>query len=176
MAEVKKKDIHERSAIRALNERLAIANNFDAEALFLNKQGMLATSQKRIIHKRIAYIVVALLFFGYITFVKYQDDGFSFIIAILLVVLFFLARAIFISLRNASQKKIESMEGIGYAILDKGVGDDSDSRYYEINGNRFYIKSEIARRALIDGLHYRVYYTPKSRELVNIEALEAPPS
>ncbi len=180
-------DMYETSAIRELNEKLAAVNKFDLGALMLNRQGMLAPSQMKIIRKRLLWTgAILLATVGFIIY-QYLKSGvpefgtktYIYIGAILLV-FFFVGRAFFIALKNASQRKVESMDGVGVAVYttstDHDTGHESTTYYYNIGNTRFMVHSKDAYYALVNELKYRAYYLPGSKVLVNIEALEAPSS
>ena len=175
-------DIQETTAIRELNERLAAVNKFDINALMLNRQGTLAPSQMKIVYRRVkwlGFIFLALVGGGIYRYIKLglPEDGF--ITAIYILMTGYLGYAFFTALHNASEKKVESMDGTGFSVYttsrDSDTGRRSTTHYYEISNTRFMIYSEAAYHALINELKYRVYYLPKSKELVNIEALQPPP-
>jgi len=175
-------DIYETAGIRELNERLAVANKFDLNALMLNRQGELAPTQMKIIYSRIKWLGFIFLAVIGVGIYQYIQNGLpeEFVaIAFYFLIIGLLGYSLIIALRNASVKLVESMEGIGYSIYktstDRDTGHESTTHYYQIGETRFLIKSEDAYNALIDDLQYRVYYLPGSKVLVNIESLEPPP-
>jgi len=90
---------------------------------------------------------------------------------------FFLGRAFFVALKNVSEKRVESMDGIGFSTYTTSTdndGHESVSYYYKIDETRFMVHSSLAYHTLLNGHQYRVYYLPNSKVLVNIEVLEAP--
>jgi len=178
-------DIYETTAIRELNERLAAANKFDLTALILNRQGILTPSQMNIVYRRVKWLgffFFALVGGGIYFYIKFgfpeKSNQTYMTTAIYIFITGYLGYAVFNALRNASLKKVESMDGIGFSVYatdtDRDTGRRSTTYYYDINNTRFMIYSEAAYHALINEQQYRVYYLPKSKELVNIEALQPP--
>ena len=178
-------DMYETSAIRELNERLAAVNKFDLDALILNRQGILGPSQMKIVRKRILITGFIMLAIIGISIYQYLKSGMpelnmkTYITAgALLLFFFFAGRGFLTAIKNASEKRVESMEGIGVATYttshDSDTGTESESYYYEIDGTRFSVRSRNAYGTLINNLRYRVFYLSGSNVLVNIEALEAP--
>ncbi len=105
-------DIYETTAIRELNEGLATANKFDLNALMLNQQGILAPSQMKIVYRRVkwlGFIFFALVGGGIYQYIKLGLPEEGFITAIYTLMTGYLGYAVFIALRNASAKKVESM-------------------------------------------------------------------
>ena len=175
-------DIYETAAVRDLNKRLAVANKFDLNALMNNRQGVLAPSQMKIIYSRIKLSGIFFLMAVGVGFNQYIKDGLSvgfLAIAGYLLVTGILGISLITALRNASVKRVESMEGIGFSIYetnrDRESGHKKTTYYYQIGETRFLVRSEEAYNALIDELNYRAYYLPGSKLLVNIETLQAPP-
>ena len=175
-------DIYETTAIRELNEGLAAANKFDLNALMLNQQGILAPSQMKIVYRRVKWLgffFLALIGGGIYQYIKFGFPENGIVTAIYILMTGYLGYDVFIALRNASAKKVESMDGIGFSVYttnrDRDTGRTSTTYYYEINNTRFIVYSEEAYYALINELEYRVYYLPNSKELVNIETLQPPP-
>ena len=175
-------DIYETTAIRELNEGLAEVNKFDLNAMMLNQQGILAPSQMKIVYRRVGWLgfyFLVLVGGGIYQYIKFGFPENGIVTAIYIFIAGYLGYSVFIALRNASAKKVESMDGIGFSIYTTDVDRDDGSRsttyYYEISNTRFMIYSEAAYHALINELQYRVYYLPGSKELVNIETLQPPP-
>ena len=175
-------DIYETTAIRELNESLAAVNKFDLNALMLNQQGMLAPSQMKIVYRRVGglgFFFLALIGGGIYQYIKFGFPENGIVTAIYIFIAGYLGYSVFIALRNASAKKVESMDGIGFSIYttdtNRSTGRMTRTYYYEISNTRFMIYSEAAYHALINDLKYRVYYLPSSKALVNIEALQPPP-
>jgi hypothetical protein len=180
-------DMYEKSAIRELNKKLATVNKFDLGALTLNRQGILAPSQMKIIRKRLLWTgAILLAIVGFIIY-QYLKSGMPELgtktymyIGVILLTFFVVGRGFIIALKNASQRKVESMDGVGVAVYttstDHDTGDENTTYYYNICNTRFMVHSRDAYYALVNELKYRAYYLPGSKVLVNIEALEAPSS
>jgi hypothetical protein len=179
-------DVYETVAVRELNEQLAAANNFDLDALTLNQQGVLAPSQMKIIYSRIKWLGFFFLVLVGAGIYKYIENGlpekgaqgYVAIVAYLLVT-GIIGYYLLTALKNTSVKRVESMDGIGFSIYetstDYDTGHESTDYYYRIGATRFSVKSKEAYYALVNEIKYRVYYLPKSKVLINIEALQSPP-
>ena len=172
-------DAYEVAVIDMSNEQLAVANKFDRSALTLNRQGILAASQMKLIRSRIWWFSFFLLVWIGVGIYQYLKSGLpasgyrgNVLIAIYLLAFILLGRTLFFALRNIVQKKVESMEGVGFKTYTIDSDNNSETYYYKIGDTRFQVNSRAAYDALISELMYRAYYLPNSKVLVNIEALE----
>ncbi|MFO7943848.1 MAG: hypothetical protein R6U51_06075 [Anaerolineales bacterium] len=74
--------------------------------------------------------------------------------------------------------RVLSVEGVGHPFTRTSGSTENDrsiNYYYQIGDRKFRVPRR-AYAALLGGLKYRAYYTPYSKKLVNIEALESPPT
>jgi len=176
-------DLQDRVALRELNERLAAANKFDLDALMLNRQGILAPAQIKLMYTRLKWLGFLFLALIGIGIYQYTKNGFADKTALLIVYLFltgYIGYNFITALKNTSAKRVESVEGIGFSEYETETDLDRDDKettyYYRIGATRFLVKSEEAYDALINNLKYRAYFLPQSKTLINIEALQAPKS
>ena len=142
-------DIYETTAIRELNERLAATNKFDLNALIPNRQGILAPSQMKIVYRRVkwfGFFFFALVGGGIYQYIKFGLPEEAFATVIYILITGYIGYTFLIALRNASAKKVESMDGIGFSVYttstDHDTGRRSTTHYYEIGGTRIMVYSE----------------------------------
>jgi hypothetical protein len=171
-----------------LNHRLASANHFHADSLPLNRNGQLSDQQvSRVRAKLIGPIILILLPLGILGYqinnrlstgsVFEFTTGFIVLSGILLVLVLIGTLSLLKTVSDLREKQVFFAEGRGQKVKRVRTdqdGSDSTDYFYLIGEERF----EVSRRAyevLVDDLLYRAYYTPNSRTLVNIEALEPPP-
>ncbi|HQX16308.1 MAG TPA: hypothetical protein PLA27_07775 [Anaerolineales bacterium] len=158
-------------------DALGRANHFSMEELETNRQRLLSGKQElRMVGAGLFQAVFALIciWFGVILFQRQLVERVSILFVLLI------AGAALLFLRNAW-----SVIGIFWDVWSGGVV-CSDGRVarrihvarwvryytYQVNGFKFYV-SESAHNALIEGMEYRVYFTPHSKRLVAIETLKS---
>lgn len=157
-------------------DALGRANHFSMEELETNRQGWLSGKQEvRLIGNGLfqAVFVLICIWFVVILF-QSQLVGRDSILFVLLI-----AAAALVFLRNAwSVLRIFWDVWNGKVVHSDGrvarhIHDAGRVRYYtyQVNGFKFYV-SESAYNALIEGLEYRVYFTPHSKRPVAIEQLK----
>lgn len=176
---IKEKDVSE-----GLTKILADVNQFSLEALPDNRRGRLHRSQMR---QFIPNIIVSLLLImvpiGIIVYqVLYQDlsldlgdlDTGMLIMGIVFLALVLVGLYRLISLlSDVMGGWVESVEGMGtkkVEVKEDAEGDTSTYYYYVVGDMKFQVKQP-AYRAFEEHREYRVYYTPSSKQMVNIEAL-----
>jgi hypothetical protein len=69
---------------------------------------------------------------------------------------------------DALGRQVRAVEGIVSGEADSSG--DSTTYRYKVNGMRFRVPGQ-GYTALVSGLAYRIYYTPRSKTLVSIEPL-----
>ncbi len=185
----------ERSAAD-LTAALAEANGFDLSYLTDNSRGELSAGQVGLLTSS---ILVSMLFFlltgGIVGFQLYQQGFHKKIIsgelplsaifsslptgtivigAILLVIslvgLYFLILAVL----DLIGRSVISLEGTGWKKITTSTDNDGSTTtrtYYVIGEQRFSVKKK-GFGVLENGRTYRVYFTPRRKILVNIEALD----
>lgn len=156
-----------------LNKILAKANQFQYQALGLNRQGQLAEEQvSKVRSKLVAPLIFILLPLGYLGYQLYTQiskngrinmtSSFAVIAFILLALAVWGAITLAKTLSDLSQRMVIAIEGQGHKekhVSTDSDGHDSTDYYYVIAGQRFKVSSN-AYPALIDGLTYRAY-TPR---------------
>jgi hypothetical protein len=183
----------EATARKLLTDLLAQANQFDADALTANRQGILAKEQAPRLYKAfvqglilsaIATGVVALFLITFLT-----PPNLTIVVRLLGVAFAVLFGGLFIwtgfsqALRAALDlmaNRVECVEGpvqkkieVSRTRSTRGGHRTNRRFYYQIDSRRFQI-DECAYHALIEDLPYRLYYTPRSRRLVSVEPLTGP--
>ncbi|MBN2115412.1 MAG: hypothetical protein JW730_02515 [Anaerolineales bacterium] len=163
--------------LEQLNHRLARANHFLSTALDANRAGHLTGSQRvRILGRFAVYFIGGLgtlaLFSVY--YIRTYDnlDGlwvFLTIVMGMVVASAFVMRKSLSSIVDCIQGRVIITEGA--VKKDQEVAtDNSVSYYYKLNKSYFYV-NEAGYEALVAGPTYRLYLLPRSRKLVNIEAI-----
>ena len=173
-------------AQEALTEILAEANGFQTSALASNRRGLLAPGQVRhllgnliwpLLFGVVALVVVTRLFLPTLTSESAADLGTGriliggIVIVVGLVSLYLSAR----SLLDILGGRVETATGrVRPEQRTRRDDDGTTTKYYYRLGDQHFSVSRQGFRALVPMATYRVYYAPRSRILVNIEALEAP--
>ncbi|MGQ9890096.1 MAG: hypothetical protein ACUVSX_16655 [Aggregatilineales bacterium] len=161
----------------ALLDFLAQANNFTLGDLMHNCNGHVTVGQRMQLLRRVvtgaALVLIALTLGGVFLFLVYPNVDPKEALAILLLsALFFGALAVFngwtflSGLLDMLAPSIKQAQGIGHKHAY--IGRCSAHYYYAIADKMF----EVNRRAytvLREGMHYRVYYLPRTEKLVSIE-------
>lgn len=176
--------IQEERVSESLTKILAEANQFSWEALPENRRGKLHRSQlKQFIPNLGVSLLLVLVPVGIVVYqVIYQGltlDLGDFDTGMLIMGVVFLALVVVGLYRLVSLLSdmmggwVESIEGIGtkkVEVKEDSEGDTSTEYYYLVGEMRFQVKRR-AYSAFEEGREYRVYYTPSSKKMVNIEAL-----
>ena len=179
-----------------LTAALAEANGFDLSYLTDNSRGELSPGQVDLLTSP---ILVSMLFFlltgGIVGFQLYQQGFYkkiisgelplseifsslptgtlvigSILVVISLVGLYFLT----LSILDLLGRSVISLEGTGWKKITTSTDDDGSTTtrtYYVIGEQRFSVKKN-GFGVLENGRNYRVYFTPRRKILVNIEALD----
>jgi len=173
----------ERQIRQGLTEILAVANKFSHDALPENRRGRLHTGQlKLFLPQLISNLLLALIPIG---FVVYQlsrlnfsfrfsdlDIGWALLLGIPgLIALLGLYRLVS-TLVDVVVGWVESVEGMG-TTKTKTTRDEggSTTEYFYVVGDMSFEVKQRAYRAFEENRRYRVYYTPATKTMVNIEAL-----
>ncbi|MFO8037700.1 MAG: hypothetical protein R6U57_13845 [Anaerolineales bacterium] len=176
--------IREENVSESLTKILADVNQFSLEGLPDNRRGRLHRSQMR---QFIPNIIVSLLLVvvpvGIIAYqVLFQDltldlgnlDAGMLVMGVVFLALVLVGLYRLISLLSDMMGGwVESVEGIGtkeVEVKEDAEGDTSTYYYYVVGDMRFQVKKP-AYRAFEEHREYRVFYTPSSKQMVNIEVL-----
>ena len=179
-----------------LTAALAQANGFDLSYLTDNSRGELSSGQTSLL---ISPLLVSLLFFlltgGFIGFQLYQQGIFTKIYsgelpltdtisslprgtlvigAILLVISLVGLYFMILTILDLIGRSVVSLEGSGWKKINTSKDDDASTTtrtYYVVADQRFSVKNK-GFGVLENGRTYRVYFTPRRKILVNIEALD----
>jgi hypothetical protein len=175
-----------RRAQETLTEILTEANGFQTSALASNRRGLLAPGQVRhllgnliwpLLFGVVSLIVVTRLLLPYVTTESPPDlDTGKVLISGLMIVVglvsFYLSAR---SLLDILGGRVETASG--RVRLEQRTTRDDDGTttkyFYKLGDQRFSV-SRRGFRALVPTATYRVYYAPRTKTLVNIEALETP--
>jgi hypothetical protein len=162
---------------------LAQANGFHSNALDSNREGRLTLQQGlRLLLSRLipltlllAFVFVVSAFAVGLMAAWLRDTTIPF--GVVLFVLFAMAGSAWLMWRffipymlDVFTRQVLIAEGFGRR--DK-IEDGEGATYHYLVGNLRFIVSGSAYNALIEGIRYRVYYTPRTKKLVNIEPLDA---
>ena len=173
-------------AQEALTEILAEANGFQISALASNRKGLLAPGQIRhllgnlilpLLFGVFALVVVTRLFLPTLTSESPPDlDTGRILIGGIVIVVglvsFYLSAR---SLLDILWGRVETAAGpVRLEQRTRRDDDGTTTKYFYKLGDRRFSVSRRGFRALVPTATYRVYYAPRSKTLVNIEALEAP--
>jgi hypothetical protein len=83
--------------------------------------------------------------------------------------------SIYRNLGDALSGVIETVQGVAAKSTEQRSSGRSRRRVYLYNiGNLNFEVPQAAYQALIDGLEYRAYYVPRTRQLLSIEPLDVP--
>jgi hypothetical protein len=131
----------------------------------------------------IIFIILPLGILGYQIYSQVSNNGrISFNTGFIVMGLILAAIALFgafslsRSLSDINERRVVFVEGRGHKDIRVRSDEDGTDRtdYYYVTGEAHFEVGRQAHQALIDGLQYRAYYTPRGKTLVNIEALESP--
>ena len=179
-----------------LTTALAESNGFDLSYLTDNSRGELSLGQLGLL---ISPLLFSLLFFllpgGFLGFQLYQQGllqklisgdtpwleifstmpkGTLVIGAILLVLTLVGLYFIILTTLDLIGRSVASLEGPGWKKITTSTDDDGSTTtrtYYVVADQRFSVKKK-GFGILENGRNYRVYFTPRRKILVNIEALD----
>jgi len=179
-----------------LTETLAKENGFKLSSLEANQRGELTAEQTPLLVSRFFSSLMFILVPGAILIYQLLKQGYfshppasisAFIAQVtqistgLIVMGVILAGVVVLgvvhfikALLDALGKTVQEVQGMGRRQMTTSRDDDgsiSRSMYYVIDGIKFSVKRK-AFQALEDGKHYRAYFTPRSKVLVNIEVVE----
>lgn len=177
-------------ALSDLQESLANANRFSLQDMQDNRSGRIGPAQgKRLLPKLLLGAGIMLPSTGFLIFILYSllfapgaDPSRNWIN----VLIFTLVTGVFVviggvmawkAVADLMQGSVTMIEGVGQKL--RRVSRSSSNRgttityYYQVDDQRIAIP-ERAYAALVDGLRYRVYRTPRSGVLMSIEPLEPP--
>lgn len=165
----------------AMSEILAAANEFSFEDLSANHNGETTFSQRRkLLPKALVGVFLCLLgvvFLVVIVFFAFSSNLrdtrptmfiFGIMAAVFLVLGGFLLVNALVDMFISAPQQIQ-----GLAHKEKRVtgGKHRTTHYYYVIGGQSFEISYRAYEALIDGLEYRIYYLPRTKQLISIEAL-----
>ncbi|MBI5568165.1 MAG: hypothetical protein HY870_24940 [Chloroflexi bacterium] len=185
----------EATAREHLANLLAQANQFDANALTANRQGLLAKEQAPRLYKTFVQgLILSAISTGVtalflVTFLAPPNLAIGIRLpGVAFAVLFgglFIWSGISQTLRAALDlmaNRVECVEGpvqkkieVSRTRSTRGHRQASRRFYYTIDSRRFQV-DECAYHALIEDLPYRLYYTPRGQRLVSVEPLAGPAS
>jgi hypothetical protein len=176
--------IKEEKVSQGLTKILVDVNQFSLEALPDNRRGKLHRSQmKQFIPNILISLLLVIVPIGIIVYQVLSNDlsldlgdldtGMLIMgVVFLALILVGLYRLISL-LSDMMGGWVESVEGIGtkkVEVKEDAEGDTSTYYYYVVGEMEFQVKKP-AYRAFEEHREYRVYYTPSSKQMVNIEAL-----
>lgn len=176
--------VEERQIRSGLTQILAEANHFSLEALADNRQGRLTPGQIKHLFPDLLISLLMVCVPAGVLFYQWSEWGFSvdlktLELSTLLIGIALIAIAGFGTYRMISSVAdmaggwVESVEGVGrkrVKVKKDSDGDRNTNYFYRVGGLDFKVK-ERAYLAFEDGRKYRVFYTPSTRKMVNIEAL-----
>ena len=180
----------------ALTNALAQANRFDLSYLVENARGELAQGQLGLsISPLLVALILILIPGGFLVFQLYQQgfvkqiasggipwtevianmpQGLLIIGGILLLVSLYGLYILIQTVLDLVGGAVISLEGTGWRKITTSRDDDGSTTtrtYYVVADQRFSVKKN-AIGALENGRTYRVYFTPRRKLLVNMEALD----
>lgn len=176
-------------------QTLAAANGFHADALEANRAGHLTEAQTRTLartfrQRRWQGLLIGLFFLlgsaaAFSTQGVTWRNGWAFVYAAVgaLFILYAVWPGRRASSRDLTDSRVVTVEGWVRRMrehTDRSVigaqtqGPPHDLFYYQIAGQRFSVAGVAAYDALDERLPYRLYYLPRTKQLVNIEPI-APP-
>lgn len=151
-------------------DALARVHHFDLSSLAANRQGQLSARQRlRLTRGVVGLQVVIVGLMGLLVWMVVkapQTEPWS-----TLIIGLILAGVAYATYRRVSDLlagQVAQMEGFVSRV--ENTSDDSSTYYYVLDGKRFQVSSS-AYAALVEGLRYRLYYTPTSKKLISIEPL-----
>lgn len=177
-----------------LIEILGKANRFTMEDIETNRQGDMTFHQTiRLLPNILVGLLFALPGIAFLSYFLYTlllapDSNWkdNIVAAVVVIILgsVFIAVGLFITIKSLSDLlafKAVSTEGEGQKIrrvsrtrsTSRSSGSNTVSYYYKVAGKEFKIPKR-AYLALVDGLPYRLYHTPRSSVLLSIEPLISP--
>jgi len=167
-----------------VNEILSTANGFSFEDLTANHNGEVTSAQRLkplskagsgILFALMAFLFMIPFFFGaQSSRMPTESPGFLIFIGIALVFLVVGGFIVVNALVDVLFPTLQQAQGVGRKeIRVTGGRHRTTHYYYVIGGQRFEIRKG-AYDAFIEGLQYRVYYLPRTKILLSIEALGAP--
>lgn len=179
-----------------LTAALALANGFDLSYLTDNSRGELSPGQLSLL---VSPLLVSLLFFllpgGILGYQLYQQEflqklisgdtpwmdifsimptGTLVIGALLLVLSLVGLYFIILTTLDLIGRSVASLEGPGWKKITTSTDNDGSTTtrtYYVVSEQRFSVKKK-GFGIMENGRNYRVYFTPRRKILVNIEALD----
>ena len=174
--------------LEKLTHRLARANGFNLDALDANRRGKLIASQKAkflaiFVVATVAGLVLAILLI--VSFVREADrlEGAWWLIPIVLAIFalsFLLLRSQFNTLRDYLEGKVVSISGVVTKDEVSSLKYDEDRStstvefnytfYYKVKRKRFKV-NDTGYLSLREGLRYRLFFLPRCKKLINIEAI-----
>ena len=180
----------------ALTNALAQANRFDLSYLVENARGELAQGQLGLlISPLLVSLILILVPGGFLVFQLYQQgfikniasggipwtevitnmsQGQLIVGGILLLVSLYGLFNLVQTLLDLVGGAVVSLEGTGWRKITTSRDDDGSTTtrtYYVVADQRFSVKKN-AIGAIENGRNYRVYFTPRKKILVNMEALD----
>lgn len=177
-------------ALEELQQSLASANRFTVEDVRENRSGTLTTGQvRRLLPKLITGLAIAvpsLLLLSYVvysTLIAPQADSPWPLLGVLIFIIVggvFAVIGAFQLLKAAQDiltRSVLAIEGDGQRLRQVSRSSRNSSStityYYQVGDQKVRVP-ERAYHALINGLRYRMYYSPRSQVLMSIEPLQAP--
>jgi len=169
----------------AINEILATANGFSFEDLAANQNGRVTPAQRRRpIYNVMLGAVIGLAAFVFLVpfLLPALSSNFtntpSFLIAVILGGIFLLVGGFMFvnALIDVFISAPQQTQGMAHKkIRVSSSGRSQTTHYYYVIDDQSFEVSKSAYTALIDGLKYRIYYLPRTKRLISIEALEVSP-
>jgi len=171
---------------QALTRILAEANGYAAEDLQANRNGEVSPGQRnRLLKKAISgggttlfgIIFAMALFLPSLTQGRLPQDLTSLAIPLAMVAYFLVSGgiALYKALADALSGTVESVQGLATKSSEQRSSGRSRRRVYLYNiGNEKFEVLRSAHAALLDGLEYRAFFAPRTRQLLSLELLDLP--
>ncbi len=169
--------------VSALNEILASANRFSADDLLANHNNEVTFAQRRKLFPPIIFGVVIVL--GSLAFLlpfvpiplsfNARTSFLALLFPVIIVGILLLAGGVVLmkALLDVLAPKPQQVQGLVYS--EKRVVNTGKSSHVEYNYIIDKLRFNVGHRAytaLIAGLKYRIYYLPRTKKLISIEALD----
>ncbi len=170
--------------VNEIRRALSVANGFSADDLALNRNGQLGRQQRKKLRRKMrSRFWTCLLCAGGAAFIVAYEPiarpankiGFYVPAVILLAVILVVGKGLLDALTDSASGSVLSAEGLvkGLVVQTTGAGGESGapaSYYYALDPIRVRV-CQSGYEALLEGLRYRLYYSPRSKTLLSIEPL-----
>lgn len=169
--------------VNEIRRALSVANGFSADDLALNRNGQIGRHQRKKLRRKMRSRLWACLLCagGAVFIVAYEPVappankvGFYAVAVILLAVILVLGKQLLDALADSASGSVLSAEGLVKGLVettnDIEGGSSTTSYYYVLDQVRVSV-GQSGYEALLEGLRYRMYYSPRSKTLLSMEPL-----